>query len=32
MPQIEKGELVVSQAPGLGLSLDEDAVRRYTVR
>ena len=31
MPAIEAGSLVVPQAPGLGLALDEDAVRRYTV-
>jgi len=31
MPVIERGELVLPQAPGLGLALDEDAVRRYTV-
>jgi len=30
MPRIEDGELIVSQAPGLGLLLDEDAVARYT--
>jgi L-alanine-DL-glutamate epimerase-like enolase superfamily enzyme len=31
MPSIEHGELIVPQAPGLGLSLDEDAIARYTV-
>lgn len=29
MPQLENGELVVPQTPGLGLELDEAAVRRY---
>ena len=29
MPRIEHGELVAPSAPGLGLSLDEAAVRRY---
>ena len=32
MPSVEKGELVVPGAAGLGIALDEDAVRRYTVR
>jgi len=32
MPSIESGELVVPEAPGLGLALDESAVRRYAVR
>lgn len=31
MPRIESGELVAPQAPGLGLSLDESAVRRHRV-
>jgi len=31
MPPIENGELVASQAPGLGLALDEDAIRRDSV-
>ena len=31
MPRIEKGELVAPEAPGLGLALDETAVRRWTV-
>ena len=31
MPLVENGELIVPQAPGLGLLLDEDAIRRYTV-
>ena len=31
MPLVENGELIVPQAPGLGLPLDEDAIRRYTV-
>ena len=31
MPRIENGELVAPQAPGLGLALDEAAVRRHRV-
>jgi L-talarate/galactarate dehydratase len=31
MPRRERGELVAPSAPGLGLELDEAAVRRYTV-
>lgn len=31
MPRIEQGELVAPSAPGLGLALDEAAVRRYRV-
>ena len=31
MPRCERGELVASPAPGLGLALDEAAVRRHTV-
>jgi L-alanine-DL-glutamate epimerase-like enolase superfamily enzyme len=31
MPRIENGDLVAPQAPGLGLELDEAAVRRYRV-
>jgi len=31
MPPMEKGDLIVPHAPGLGLSLDEDAIARYTV-
>jgi L-alanine-DL-glutamate epimerase-like enolase superfamily enzyme len=31
LPTLEKGELVVPQTPGLGLDLDEAAVRRYRV-
>ena len=31
MPRIEQGELVAPPAPGLGLELDEAAVRRYQV-
>jgi L-alanine-DL-glutamate epimerase-like enolase superfamily enzyme len=31
MPRIEGGELVAPQAPGLGLELDEAAVRRHQV-
>lgn len=31
MPRRERGELVASEAPGLGLELDEAAVRRYQV-
>ena len=31
MPRIEHGELVAPQAPGLGLALDEAAVRRHQV-
>lgn len=31
MPRIERSELVVPTAPGLGLSLDEAAVKRYQV-
>jgi L-alanine-DL-glutamate epimerase-like enolase superfamily enzyme len=30
MPALEGGALVAPDAPGLGLSLDQDAVRRYT--
>jgi L-alanine-DL-glutamate epimerase-like enolase superfamily enzyme len=30
MPRLERGELVAPEAPGLGLELDADAVRRYT--
>lgn len=31
MPRLEAGCLLAPQAPGLGLALDEDAVRRFTV-
>jgi L-alanine-DL-glutamate epimerase-like enolase superfamily enzyme len=31
MPRLERGELVAPDAPGLGLPLDEAAVRRYRV-
>jgi L-alanine-DL-glutamate epimerase-like enolase superfamily enzyme len=31
MPTLEDGSLVVPQAPGLGIELDEVAVRRYRV-
>jgi len=31
MPRIEKSELVAPSAPGLGLELDEAAIRRYRV-
>jgi L-alanine-DL-glutamate epimerase-like enolase superfamily enzyme len=31
MPRLERGELVASDEPGLGLSLDDAAVRRYRV-
>jgi L-alanine-DL-glutamate epimerase-like enolase superfamily enzyme len=31
MPRLENGELVAPQAPGLGLDLDEAAVRRHSV-
>src|SRR5437660_448800 len=31
MPRLERGELVAPDAPGLGLELDEAAVRRYQV-
>jgi L-alanine-DL-glutamate epimerase-like enolase superfamily enzyme len=31
MPAVERGELVAPSGPGLGLALDEDAVRRYQV-
>ncbi len=31
MPRIESGELVAPAAPGLGLTLDEAAIRRYQV-
>ena len=31
MPRLENGELVAPQAPGLGLELEETAVRRYRV-
>jgi L-alanine-DL-glutamate epimerase-like enolase superfamily enzyme len=31
MPKIESGELVAPSGPGLGLTLDEAAVRRYQV-
>ena len=31
MPRIERGELVASDEPGLGLMLDDTAVRRYRV-
>ena len=31
IPRLENGELVAPQAPGLGLDLDESAVRRHTV-
>jgi L-talarate/galactarate dehydratase len=31
MPRLEQGDLVAPQAPGLGLELDESAVRRHTV-
>ena len=31
MPRLENGALVAPQAPGLGLELDETAVRRYRV-
>jgi L-alanine-DL-glutamate epimerase-like enolase superfamily enzyme len=31
MPKVEQGELVVPSGPGLGLELDEEAVRRHQV-
>ena len=31
MPRLEQGDLVAPQGPGLGLELDEAAVRRHTV-
>jgi L-alanine-DL-glutamate epimerase-like enolase superfamily enzyme len=31
MPMLEGGNLIAPGAPGLGLSLDQDAVRRFTV-
>jgi L-talarate/galactarate dehydratase len=31
MPRLEQGDLVAPQGPGLGLELDEGAVRRHTV-
>jgi len=31
MPKLENGDLVAPQAPGLGLELNESAVRRHTV-
>jgi L-alanine-DL-glutamate epimerase-like enolase superfamily enzyme len=31
MPRLERGDLVAPQGPGLGLELDEAAVRRHTV-
>ena len=31
MPRRERGELVAPQAPGLGIELDQDAVRRFRV-
>jgi L-alanine-DL-glutamate epimerase-like enolase superfamily enzyme len=31
MPRIEHGELVAPSGPGLGLELDEAAVRRHQV-
>jgi L-alanine-DL-glutamate epimerase-like enolase superfamily enzyme len=31
MPALEDGALVAPKAPGLGLELDEAAVRRYRV-
>lgn len=31
MPRLEQGELVAPQGPGLGVELDEAAVRRHTV-
>jgi L-alanine-DL-glutamate epimerase-like enolase superfamily enzyme len=31
MPVLENGDLVAPGAPGLGLELDEAAVRRYRV-
>ena len=31
MPRVERGELVAPSGPGLGLELDEDAVRRHQV-
>ena len=31
MPKIENGQLIAPAAPGLGLALDQDAVRRFTV-
>ena len=31
MPRLEDGNLVTSSAPRLGLSLDEEAVRRFRV-
>ena len=29
MPAIEAGQLIAPEAPGLGIDLDEDAVRRF---
>jgi L-alanine-DL-glutamate epimerase-like enolase superfamily enzyme len=31
MPKLEAGNLVAPSGPGLGLSLDEEAVRRFRV-
>jgi L-alanine-DL-glutamate epimerase-like enolase superfamily enzyme len=31
MPRIEDGQIVAPDGPGLGLALDEEAVRRFTV-
>jgi L-alanine-DL-glutamate epimerase-like enolase superfamily enzyme len=31
MPRLEAGQLVAPSAPGLGLELDDAAVRRHTV-
>jgi L-alanine-DL-glutamate epimerase-like enolase superfamily enzyme len=31
MPRVENGELVASPGPGLGLELDEAAVKRHRV-
>ena len=31
MPRLQNGELIAPQAPGLGLDLNEAAVRRYTI-
>jgi L-alanine-DL-glutamate epimerase-like enolase superfamily enzyme len=32
MPRLENGELIAPPAPGLGIELNEDAVKRYQVR
>jgi L-alanine-DL-glutamate epimerase-like enolase superfamily enzyme len=32
MPRLENGQLIAPQAPGLGIELNEDAVKHYQVR